>query len=103
MSSPPATSQSKRRTLAVELPECVVQLVGSTSEDAARHLAELALVDLFRQGQVSSGWAARQLEISKDACIALLAKHDVPYIGMSEDEFLQQLQEAAPIRQLPLS
>lgn len=91
------------RTLAVELPESVVQKLGSTPHEATRHLAELAFVELFRQGEVSSGWAARQLGIGKDEFIRLLAKHQVPYIDMSEEEFLEQLEAAMPNRQPPPS
>jgi len=65
------------------------------------HLAELAFIDLFRQGEVSSGWAAEQLRMSKGDFIALLARHGVPYIDLSEEEFLQQLQAAAPEKHVP--
>lgn len=91
------------RTLAVELPERVVQKLGRTTQDATRHLVELAFVELFRQGEVSSGWAAQQLGIAKDEFIRLLARHGVPYIDMSEEEFLQQLEAAMPDRQPPPS
>ena len=70
---------------------------GSTSEEATRHLTELAFVELFRQGEVSSGWAARQLGISKDDFIRLLARHGVPYIDLSEEELRQQVEAAMPI------
>ena len=101
MSTTPASGQSKTHTLSIELPELVVGRLGSTPEQAARHLAELAYIELFRQGEVSSGWAARQLKITKDDFRELLATHDVPYIDMSEEEFLQQLQVAMPTRPLP--
>ena len=98
-----SASKTKTCTLSVELPERVVQLLGSTPQDATRHLAELAYVELFRQGEVSSGWAAAKLGISKDAFRKLLYAHDVPYIDLTEEEFLQQLQAAAPNRQPPPS
>ena len=101
MSSSPVSSQSKLCTLGVELPERVVKLLGPTTEDATRHLAELAYIELFRQGEVSSGWAARQLGIGKDDFIRLLAKHQVPYIDLTEEELLEQLQAAMPNRQPP--
>ncbi|MCC6177389.1 MAG: UPF0175 family protein [Chloroflexi bacterium] len=85
----------------VELPESVVSLLGPTAQEAARHLAELAFVELFRQGEVSSGWAAEQLRVTKSDFLALLAKHEVPYIDLSEEEFLQQFEAAAPENQPP--
>ena len=96
MSSSRASSQSKTCTLTVELPENVVSLLGPTSQDAARHLTELALVELFRQGEVSSGWAAEHLKMSKDEFLDLLTRHDVPYLDLSEEELRQQVQLAMP-------
>jgi predicted HTH domain antitoxin len=96
MADSPVSSQTKMCTLSVELPESMVQKLGQTTRDATRHLAELAFVELFRQGEVSSGWAARQLKVTKAEFMALLARHGVPYIDLSEEEFLQQLQAAAP-------
>src|SRR5688572_25040273 len=77
MSSPPVSSHTTMCTLTVELPESVVKLLGPTTEEATRHLAELAYIELFRQGQVSSGWAAEKLGISKDDFRELLYTHDV--------------------------
>jgi predicted HTH domain antitoxin len=70
-------------------------LLGPTPHAAARHLQELALIELFRQGEVSSGWAAEQLWISKTAFLDLLFRHDVAYFDMSEDELSQQVDERA--------
>src|SRR5688572_9476365 len=98
MSSSTTSRQSKTCTLAVDLPESVVKLLGPRTEDATRHLAELAYVELFRQGQVSSGWAADHLGISKDDFLELLYSHDVPYFDMSEEELRQQVEVAMSLR-----
>jgi predicted HTH domain antitoxin len=96
MSTSSRPARSKTCRLTVELPESVVRLLGPSPEDAARHLAELAYVELFRQGEVSSGWAAEQLGITKDDFLDLLFRHDVPYIDMSEDELRRQVEVAMP-------
>jgi hypothetical protein len=102
MRTSPASSRSKTRTLTVELPESVVQKLGQTTQEATRQLVELAFIELFRQGNVSSGWAARQLGIGKDDVIRLLGKqHGVPYIDLSEEELRQQLEAAMPSRNRP--
>lgn len=98
MSSLPASSQTNMRTLAVEFPESVVDLLGPTPRDAARHLAELAYIELFRQRQVSSGWAAEKLGISKEDFLELLYTHDVPYFDMSEEELRQDVEVAMSMR-----
>lgn len=103
MSSPPASSRSKvkKRTLPVDLPEVIVELPAPTPEEAARRLQELVMVEMFRLGEVPSGWASEQLGISKDDFLNLLAKQDVPYIDMSAEEFRQQAQVAAPVKLPP--
>lgn len=96
-----ASPRLKALTIAVELPESVVQLLAPTPRAAARRLAELAFIELYRQGEVSSGWAAEQLKMTKIDFIELLARHEVPYIDLSEQEFLRQLRAAAPENQTP--
>ena len=96
MSSPPAPTGAQPCTVSVELPERIARLLGATPQAAARRLKELVLIELFRQGELSSGWAAEQLEISKDDFLDLLATHDVPYIDMSEEELRQQVEVAMP-------
>jgi predicted HTH domain antitoxin len=96
MGSRSVSAQSKMCTVSVELPERVVRTLGRTTRDASKHLAELAFVELFRRGEVSSGWAAEQLKISKDDFLELLSEHGVSYIDMSEDELRQQVEVAMP-------
>ena len=60
----------------VELPKLAPEHLGLTPDEAALRLRELALVELFRRGNVSSGWAAKKLAISKDSFCDQLAEHD---------------------------
>ena len=98
MSSPPASSRPKlkRRTLSVDLPEVVVELLAPTPEEAAMRLAVLAMIEMFRRGEVSSGWAAEQLGISKWDFLDLLFDHDVPYFDLSAEELREQVRVAMP-------
>jgi hypothetical protein len=54
----------------------------------------MVLVDLRRRGLISGGYAAKALGITKSEFIDLLAKYEVPYLAMSEAEFLQELEVA---------
>jgi predicted HTH domain antitoxin len=96
--STPVSPHTRTCTLTVDLPESVVELLGKTPEAAARQLAELAYVELFRQGKLSSGWAAERLGISKDDFLELLYTHDVPYIDMSEEELDRDIEVAMSLR-----
>ena len=99
MSSPPASSQSKRCTLAVELPEGVVKLLAATPQEAARRLVELAYIELFRQGELSGGKAADLLGLSRAEWLDLLARHDVPHAVVTEQSLEHDLKVLADRKQ----
>lgn len=82
--------------VSVQLPADLLPLLGPTPAEVAARLSQLALIDLFRRGEVSSGYAAQVLGVSKAEFIALLAEHEVPYLDASEEELLQQVNAAKP-------
>ncbi len=93
------TSSPKSRTLNVSLPEQAIELLGPAPEQAARELQILAFIELFRRGEISSGWAAEYLGIGRWDFIELLAKHDVPYIDMTEEELRKDVEVAMELYQ----
>jgi predicted HTH domain antitoxin len=98
MSSSPVSPRSKTRILAIELPESVVQLLGPTTQQAARHLAEVALIDLFRQGELSGGKAAEALGLNREQWLNLLAQHGVPHAVVTEESLAHDLKTLADRR-----
>jgi len=85
-------------SVTIEMPASVVQLLGSTSEEAARHLAELALIELFRRGELSGGKAAELLGLSRAEWLDLLAQHDVPHAVVTEESLAHDLKTLADRR-----
>ena len=86
-------------TLAVELPESVVQRLGSTVQEATRHLVELAVIDLFHQGELSEGKAADLLGLNRVEWRDLLARHGVPHTVVTQESLehdLNSLADRAP-------
>lgn len=69
-------------------------MLGPSADEAARELQVLALVELFRRGEVSSGWAAEHLGITKWEFIQLLDAHEVPYLNQSPEELAQDIEAA---------
>jgi predicted HTH domain antitoxin len=95
MSTSPVSSQPKMRTLAVELPESVVQFLGPSPQEASARLVELAFIDLFRAGELSGGMAADLLGLSREAWLGLLARHGVPHTIVTEDDLEHDLKALA--------
>ncbi len=83
-------------TISVELPKQLLERLGLTSDEAGTYLKQLALIDLVRRDEVSSGWAAEKLGMSKDDFRGLLAEHEVPYLDLSEEELRRQVGAAMP-------
>lgn len=81
-------------SLVIDLPNDVVERLAPTPHEAAERLKELVLIELFRRGEVSSGWAAERLGIGKWDFIDLLGEHGVPYIDLTEDELRQEVEVA---------
>ena len=81
-------------SVAVLLPEEIVRVLGPTPDAAAACLKELAVVELFRRAEVSSGYAAEVLGIGRWDFIQLLGRYEVSYFDQSEEELAQELEVA---------
>ena len=64
------------QTLAVELPEEIVALMGSP-ETAAAKAKETLVLELLREAKVSQSTAAQLLDVSRAAVLDLMAQHRI--------------------------
>lgn len=94
MSTPARSQPSDLHPCLVALPVEVVRLLGPTVDEAAVSLQRLALVELFRRGEVSSEYAADVLGMSRWEFIRLLADQEIPYVDRTEEELRQELEVA---------
>jgi predicted HTH domain antitoxin len=78
----------------VKLPTDVVALLAPTQDEAASCLKQLALIELFRRGEISSGYGAELLGITRWDFIKLLGEHGVPYVDMTTEELEQDFEVA---------
>ena len=92
-----AKTSGRRRSskaVSVELPDEILPLLGPTPAEVSACLKQLALIDLFRRGEVSGRYAAEVLGMSKSDFIDLLAEHEVPYLDLSEEELRRDVEVA---------
>jgi predicted HTH domain antitoxin len=54
----------------------------------------LALIELFRRGDVSTGYAAEVLGMTRWEFITLLGDHGVPYVDMTAEELEADVEQA---------
>lgn len=64
------------QTIAVELPEEIIALVGSP-ETAAAKAKETLVLELLREAKISQSTAARLLDVSRADILDLMGKHRI--------------------------
>lgn len=73
----------------VHLPAPLLQL-GLDREDVQRRVIEWLVLSLFTEDRISSGKAARLLNISRIEFLALLRQRGISYIDYSDDELADE-------------
>ena len=89
------------RRIRVSLPAQIVQLIDPTGTQTSVRVAEALVLELFREGRISSGKAAELLGISKDTFRGLLKERGIPYFRRTYEEVLDDAREAASDRSHP--
>lgn len=80
-------------TLEVRLPFDILQL-GLSKDDIQRRISEWVAISLFTEGQISSGKAARLLNINRVDFLTLLRKHGIAYVNYSPEELSEEIDSA---------
>src|SRR5437899_11298871 len=81
------------RTLTLEVPEELVQLLGSPEAVAAK-AKEALVLDLLRQAEISQGKAARLLGITRWDILDLMALHQIPSGPETVEELRREIEFA---------
>ncbi len=80
-------------TVTVELPDDLVELLGS-AESLAVQARRALVLDLLRQGQVSQGKAARLLGITRYDILDLMAEYEIPSGPLTAEELERDVANA---------
>ena len=81
------------KAITVEIPDDVLNFWG-TERQLAKTLSQLSVVELVREGKLSTGKACELLGISRWEFMELLAHHNVPTANFSEEELNQQMMDS---------
>ena len=84
----------KTETFEVKLDARVIPLVTKRRQDVAGKLRELAVIELFREGRLSSGKAADILGLERLEFFALLHQLGVPFFDQDPAELRQDVARA---------
>jgi predicted HTH domain antitoxin len=73
----------------VRVPTPLLQL-GLNRDDVQRRVTEWLVLSLFTEDRISSGKAARLLNLSRIDFLALLRQRGIAYLDYSEDELAEE-------------
>lgn len=79
--------------ITIRLPDAIEQQLRASLGNLDAALKEAALVELYRQGQLSHGRLAECLELSRPEVDEVLARHHVSEDLLTFEEFEQQARE----------
>jgi len=85
----------------VKIPKPLLEF-GIDQIQIQQQVVEWLVFSLFTQGRVSSGQAARLLNISRIDFLALLRQHGIAYIDYSDSELLEEFQAVAMLEVNPI-
>ncbi len=85
----------------VKIPKPLLEF-GIDQIQVQQQVVEWLVFSLFTQGRVSSGQAARLLNISRVDFLALLRQHGIAYIDYSDSELLEEFQAVAMLEVNPI-
>ena len=82
-------------TVQVELPRDLLVALNVPASEAGRRAQEWLTIELFREGEISTGKAAEILGITKTQFILLLDQRGVDYLDLAPDELLSDIEAAS--------
>lgn len=80
-------------TLEVRIPQSLLRY-GLDQEDIQRRIGEWLVLSLFTEGRISSGKAARLLDINRIEFLALLRTQGIAYIDYTPEELAEEFEAA---------
>ena len=78
-------------TVEIELPSDLLVALDVPVEHIGQQSKEWIVLELFREGRISSGKAGELLGMSKIKFIELLGKYAVPYLDLSQGELASDI------------
>jgi hypothetical protein len=69
----------------------LINLLGDSPEQVERRALEMIVLELYRQHQVSAGWAAETLNLDEFVFIRWAGSLGIPYFDTTPEDWEQQL------------
>jgi len=77
----------------VQLDQDLVELLEDLQRPAKESARELIVLELYRQGEVSSGRAAQLLGMRRDEFIKYASERGIPYLQLTAEELRREVED----------
>lgn len=84
----------KSELFEIKLSSNIVPLIAKRRKEVPRKIKEIIALELFREGKISSGKAAKILGIKRLQFISLLSQLGIPYFSQDKEELLKEFSQA---------
>lgn len=84
----------KKEVFEISLSQNVIPLIAKRKKEIPKRIKEIITIELFREGKISSGKAARILGIKRIQFISLLSQLDIPYFAQDRENLLKEISQA---------
>ena len=78
----------------IELDRDLVDLLEELQRPAKEAARELIVLELYRQGEVSSGRAAQLLGKEREEFIRYASERGIPYLQLSDEELRREVEDS---------
>jgi len=78
----------------VQLDQDLVELLEELQRPAKESARELIVLELYRQGEVSSGRAAQLLGMRRDEFIKYASERGIPYLQLTPEELRREIESS---------
>ncbi|BCB97067.1 hypothetical protein JZK55_19890 [Dissulfurispira thermophila] len=79
------------RTIQITLPSEVLDKLATTYQDSAELIKEAAVLELYREGRLSSGKAAEILGMERFEFIRYAGRKGIPFIRITAEELEEEV------------
>jgi len=79
------------KKIELTFPSEVLDMLSTTYQDDANMIKEAAVLELYREGKISSGKAAEILGMDRFEFIRYAGKKGIPYIRMTSEELEEEV------------
>lgn len=84
-------------TITLEVDDDLLSVLREAGQPVERVALELLLLELYRRGTVSSGWAAHRLGMDRFDFIPYASELGIPFFDMTEEEWAAEMREVERI------